>query len=154
MGKIVDKFENGLSGLLIFLAYVLVLFVFLAIVIRYTPFTGLWTNELARLFLLWAAFTAAGRLEKVNGHFRFEMFEHSLSGKRRLFLELFNKLVVVISMGFVVWWAIVYAGSSIGQSTYLLQWPWIIRAIPLLFGSLLLFVYSLVGFIQKLQRLF
>ena len=151
LGELGAKFE---SGLLFFLIWMLLAFVVAAITVRYTPFSGLWANELARLFLLWAAFISAGSVEKVNGHFRVGGFENLFSGKAQLLVQLFLKLVVLISIGLVIWWTIVYSETTIGQLTYLLRWPWITRAIPLICGSLLIFAYCLANFIQIFRRLF
>lgn len=153
MGEIAYKVEREV--LIVFVSMIVVI-VFFGVIVRYTPITGqtIWTAELGRLFLLWAAFWAAGSIERVNGHFRFEMVEALLSGKPRFFLQLFIKLVLLISMGILIWWTIIYSGEARGVTTRILQWPEIIRRLSLLLGSLLLFAHCLTGFIRSFRRLF
>ncbi len=151
VGEIAAKVERAI--LVIFVSMIL-LIVFLGVIVRYTPISGhtLWTAELARFFLLWASFWAAGAVERVGGHFRFDMFENLFRGKTLLFLQLFIKFVLLVSMGILIWWTIVYCGVARGLTTLNLQWPAVIRVIPLLLGSLLLFTHCLIGFIRNLLR--
>ncbi len=153
MQEIALKTENTI---LLFLIFMIVVIVFFGVIVRYTPITGrtLWTTELARLFLLWASFWAAGSIERVGGHFRFDMVENLFSGKLGLFLQLFFKLVVLISVGILLWWTFDYFGTTMGVTTQILQWPWVIRVMPLIVGSLLLFAYMLANFIRIFRRLF
>lgn len=152
VGEIAAKAEREV---LIVLISIIVLIVFFGVVVRYTPITGqtLWTAELARLFLLYAAFWSAGSIEKVNGHFKFEIVEGLFKGKSVLFLQLFIKLLLLISMGILICWTIIYCEVIRGVQTIVLQWPEIIRPLPLLFGSLLLFTHCLTGFVQNFRRL-
>ncbi len=153
LGQRIRKAENII---LISFIFGMIVVVFLGVIVRYTPITGqtIWTAELARLFLLWSAFWAAGSVERFGGHFRLDMFEGLFSGKPQLFLQLFTKLVVVISMGMIIWGAITYIEDGIGMITYHLRWPQMVKRIPLLGGTLLLFTYMLTNFIRIFRRLF
>ncbi len=153
LGERALKVESEVLGALISLIVVIVCF---GIIVRYTPISGqtLWTTELARLSLLWAVFWGAGSIERSEGHFKFNLFESLFSGKLELFVQLSIKLIVLLSMGLLIWWTIVFAEDTMGQSTYLLQWPGIVRIMPLLCGSLLLSAHCLIGFIRILRRLF
>jgi len=153
MGEIADKAERAA---LIVLITMIAVIVFLGIVVRYTPITVriIWTAELARLFLLWAAFWAAGSIERVSGHFRIDIFEELVKGKPLLLVQVFIKLVLLVTMGIVIWWTIAYCELVWGVPTLILGWPEIIRAVPFLLGSLLIFTYCLIAFIRILRRLF
>ena len=153
VGEIATKAEREI--LIVFITMISVV-VFFGIVVRYTPITGhtLWTTELARLFLLFTAFWAAGSIERVNGHFRIDILERLFKGKPQLFLQLFIKLALLITMGTLILWTIAYCVQVWGTRTFVLQWPQVIAALPLLFGGLLLFAHELTAFIRNFRRLF
>ena len=147
------KIENAI---LIFFITMIVVVVFFGVIVRYTPITAqtLWTEELARLFLLWTAFWAAGSIERVGGHFRSDLFENVFKGKPKLLLQFFIKLAVLIGVGILLWSSISFTRVTLGVITDQLQWPRIIAVVPLIAGSLLLFAYCLNGFIRIFRRLF
>jgi len=151
LGEIASKVERIL---LVSFLCTIVLVVFSGIIVRYTPLSGqtIWTAELARLFLLWMTFWGAGAIERTGGHFRLELVDSVLSGKALFFLQLFIRLLLLVSMGILIWWTISYARVISEFVTIVLQWPEVVRAIPLLFGSLLLFTHCLMRFIKDLLR--
>ncbi len=151
LGEIASKAERVL---LVGCLCMIVAIVFFGIIARYTPISGqtLWTAELARLFLLWAAFWAAGAIEKVDGHFRVDLVDSVLRGNALFFLQLFIKLLLLVSLGILIWWTVIYWGGVAESRTLILQWSEGVRVAPLLFGSLLLFTHCLTGFIQNLLR--
>lgn len=152
LGEIVSKIERQL---IIASLFIIVLIVFFGVLVRYTPITAktLWTAELARLFLLWAAFLGAGVAEGAGGHFRLDLIDNVSRGKPQLFLQLFIKLVVLGSMGVLIWWSVIYAGVVSHSLTHVLRWPEVVRVVPLLVGSLVLVTHCLIGFIRILRRL-
>ncbi len=153
LAEIASKAES-LS--LIFFLCMIVLIVFAGVIVRYTPISGLtiWTAELARLFLLWMVFWSAGAVERHSGHYRIDLIDSVLSSNALLFLQLLFRLILLVAMGILIWWTIVYFGVVSNTRTLLLEWPEVIRAIPLLFGSVLLVTHCLIGFVQNLLRWF
>jgi len=147
-----QKTENVI---LIALGCGIVLAVVLGIFFRYTPISGqtMWTQEIARYLFLWAVFWAATTVERDDEHFRFELLRNAMRGKRKLFLQVFTKLVLLIVVALLINSTIAHAVNSLGKTTYILQWPWVIRAVPLFVASLFIFVYTLIGFIRAFQRL-
>ncbi len=130
--------------------------VFFGVIVRYTPITGqtLWTTEIARLLLLWSAFWAAGSVERFGYHFRVDLLDNVLSGKVGLFLQLFIKLVLLISVGMLIWWTIPHIQSVLGIRLFSLKFPQVIRDVPLLLGGLLLFIHALTDFIRLFRKVF
>lgn len=158
LGQIIGRVKEARKAediLLGFFVTAIVVVVFCGVFFRYSPISGqtLWTAELARFFLLFTAFLAAGSIERVGGHFRVDLLDKHLSSGKWLFLQLFKRLVILVSMGILIWWIIAYSKTAMGIVTLLLQWPWVIRPIALLLGSLLLFTYLLTDFIQILRKL-
>ena len=150
-GEIASRAERVL---LIGCLCMIVAIVFFGIIARYTPISGhtLWTAELARLFLLWAAFWSAGAIERAGGHFRLELIDSVLPAKALSFLQVFIKLLLLIALGILIFWTFDYYGGVTGSRTLILQWPETVRVVPLLLGSMLLFTHCLIGFIQNLRR--
>ena len=141
--------------LVVFMSMMVVV-VFFGVLVRYTPIAGktLWTVELARILLLCAAFWAAGSVESFNGHFRLAVFEQLVKGKCQLFVQLFVKLVVLITTGILIWWSIAYCQPAWKVRTFVLKWPELVFVIPLILGGLLIFTYALTAFIRNFRRLF
>jgi TRAP-type C4-dicarboxylate transport system permease small subunit len=130
--------------------------VFFGVIVRYTPITGqtLWTTEIARLLLLWSAFWAAGSVERFGYHFRVDLLDNILSGKPGLFLQLFIKLILLVSLGTLIWWTIPHIQSVLGIRLFSLKFPQVIRDVPLLLGGLLLFIHALTDFIRIFRKVF
>ena len=130
--------------------------VFFGVIVRYTPITGqtLWTTEIARLLLLWSAFWAAGSVERFGYHFRVDLLDNVLSGKVGLIVQLFIKLVLLISVGMLIWWTIPHIQSVLGIRLFSLKFPQVIRDVPLLLGGLLLFIHALTDFIRLFRKVF
>ncbi len=154
--RVGERATKAEREILIFLVTMMVVIVSFGIVVRWTPITGhtLWTVELSRLFLLFAAFWAAGSVERVDGHFKFVALDRLFKGKCRLFVQLFTQLVLLITIGIVIWWTIAYSVATWGIGTRVLHWPLVTRALPLLLGCLLIVAYCLTAFIRNLRRLF
>lgn len=140
---------------LVFLLSAIVLVVFSGVLIRYTPFTGelLWTNEVARFFFLWLIFWTAARVERAGGHYKAELVSGLFKGKAQFALQMFIKLVVLVSFGYLIWSAYGYTVQQLGVQTQELRWPAITRSLSLLFGSVLMFSYVLAGFIKNVKGL-
>lgn len=156
MGRVGGIAAKTETVMLIFFVCMIVVIVFFGVLARYTPLTGqtMWTAELARLFLLWASFWAAGSIERVGGHFRVDLIDNLFGTKFQLYLQLFTRLVILICVGILIQSTIEHSVSAIGKTTNVLQWPWVVRDVPLLFGCLLLFMHSLTHLIQNFRRLF
>ena len=161
IGRVGERASQVETSILSFLIAMIVVIVFFGVIARYAPIAGhtMWTAELARLFLLWSAFWAAGAMEMERfgahgAHFRVDLIDGVFSGKRQLFLQLFTELVILIGLAIMIKSAIEYSVGAMGTTTYVLQWPWVVRAVPLLFGCLLLFIHNLIRLIRNFRRLF
>lgn len=110
-------FEVGL-GLLLMLALLYV--GALQIVVRYAPagvFYASWTEELARLLVVWATFWGAAVVQREGGHMSVDLLYDALPPRGQQILRLLSDLVVLAILCILVaqGWRIAYL--QIGQTT-------------------------------------
>lgn len=64
--------------------------------VRYIGVSLIWTEEVATYSFIWAVFMGASVMIHRRGHFRFSLLYEKLSGKSKIFLEVFIDFILVI----------------------------------------------------------
>ena len=150
-GEICLRLEERIQSILL---VIVVATVFGRVIIRYTPITQevLWTEEIARMMVVWLACLAIATAEREKTHFRCDLFPNFLQGRIRFYVGFFINLLVLICFTLLIWAAFKYCMNSVGVQTRILRWPAIMLSGPFLGGSLLLFTYALITFIRNVRH--
>ncbi|MEW9109217.1 TRAP transporter small permease [Cytobacillus gottheilii] len=141
----------GIVFLTVFFAVIL-----LQIVTRHLGISILWTEEVANYSFIWAMFMGAAVMVNRREHFNFDFFQRKLKGKNRVFLNIFNDLVLIafnvciFFLGIIVvreFWNYTWATFPEMQMGYI----WL--AIPVMAGTMLIYSFShLLNHIQSLKE--
>lgn len=94
---------------------------FIAIIIqifsRYLKIAVIWTEEVANYSFIWAIFMGAAVMLNRRDHFNFDFILNKLTGKKRIYLSIFNDTVLIL---FNI--AIFYYGLEAVQSFWNYNW--------------------------------
>jgi|SRR5690625_1214411 len=148
------KIQNYLaSGLLILLTFV----VFLQVIARkLIPFPIPWTEEIAKLSLIWITYIGLAATFQQNFHIRIDLIDNLLKTDfSRNLLDLFVQFLGIIFGGFVIYYSYVYLSEQMefGQHTSILQLPMWLVLTPLLLGGILTFIHFVMMFLTKLAEM-
>lgn len=141
------KIENFVTN---FLYIGIVLFVFLAAVMRWVGFPLSWSVEFAQLLFVWAIFLGANRTLRERKHITVDIFTKFMPEKLRKSVEIFTKVVVLAFLLFLMIYGFqLSAENSIRQINNLpLSYSFITLAVPI--GSLLMFITTVSQIIEEL----
>lgn len=100
-----DKIAKGYVKAEIFISNALmisiVLFVFIASVLRWAGFPIAGTEEIANLLFVWAIFIGANRALREDNHIGVDFFTKRLSDKPRVFIEIMILLIMLMFLVFL-----------------------------------------------------
>ncbi|MBY5946158.1 TRAP transporter small permease [Photobacterium rosenbergii] len=157
MNKLVGYINRGLAMFTVSLSTFLVFCVIWQVISRYIigkPSTI--TDELARYLFMWVALIGAAYTTGLKRHLAIDLLTMKLSGKRKLFNEIFIQLATA-AFAFIV---LVYGGTNLamktlatGQVTPALGWEmgYIYFCLPIS-GALMIFYSALFAF-DKIKQL-
>ncbi|MBC7006438.1 TRAP transporter small permease [Photobacterium sp. BZF1] len=157
MNKLVGYINRGLAMFTVSLSTFLVFCVIWQVISRYIigkPSTI--TDELARYLFMWVALIGAAYTTGLKRHLAIDLLTMKLSGKRKLFNEIFIQLAIAV-FAFIV---LVYGGTNLamktlatGQVTPALGWEmgFIYFCLPIS-GALMIF-YSVIFAWEKVKQL-
>ena len=157
MNKLVGYINRGLAMFTVSLSTFLVFCVIWQVISRYIigkPSTI--TDELARYLFMWVALIGAAYTTGLKRHLAIDLLTMKLSGKRKLFNEIFIQLAIAV-FAFIV---LVYGGTNLamktlatGQVTPALGWEmgYIYFCLPIS-GALMIFYSALFAF-DKIKQL-
>ncbi|KHT62843.1 C4-dicarboxylate ABC transporter permease [Photobacterium gaetbulicola] len=157
MNKLVGYINRGLAMFTVSLSTFLVFCVIWQVISRYIigkPSTI--TDELARYLFMWVALIGAAYTTGLKRHLAIDLLTMKLSGKRKLFNEIFIQLAIAV-FAFIV---LVYGGTNLalktlstGQVTPALGWEmgYIYFCLPIS-GALMIFYSALFAF-EKIKQL-
>ncbi|MDV5167845.1 TRAP transporter small permease [Photobacterium rosenbergii] len=157
MNKLVGYINRGLAMFTVSLSTFLVFCVIWQVISRYIigkPSTI--TDELARYLFMWVALIGAAYTTGLKRHLAIDLLTMKLSGKRKLFNEIFIQLAIAV-FAFIV---LVYGGTNLamktlatGQVTPALGWEmgYIYFCLPIS-GALMIFYSALFAW-EKVKQL-
>jgi TRAP-type transport system small permease protein len=129
---------------IIFLS-VFFLVILLQIITRYMGISVIWTEEVANYSFIWAIFMGAAVMVNRREHFNFDFIIRKLTGKKKVSLNVFNDLVLIVFnvciffLGVIVvkeFWNYTWATLPDMKMGYI----WI--AIPIMAGTMILYSIS------------
>ena len=114
------------------------------------PMSG--AEELARYFLISLSFVAASYVTEQGGQIRMEEFQGLLPPRPRWFLQLVIELCGIAMFGVMFAAGVITIANNLQNQTATLEMPFWLFMGPLVVGTLLLAVETLLMFVHTLRR--
>jgi TRAP-type C4-dicarboxylate transport system permease small subunit len=114
------------------------------------PMSG--AEELARYFLISLSFVAASYVTEQGGQIRMEEFQGVLPPRPRWFLQLLIELAGIAMFGVMFAAGVITIANNLQNQTATLEMPFWLFMGPLVVGTLLLAVETLLMFVHTLRR--
>lgn len=114
------------------------------------PMSG--AEELARYFLITLTFIAASYVTEQGGQIRMEEFQGILPVRPRWFLQLAIELAGIAMFGVMFAAGVITIANNLQNQTATLEMPFWLFMGPLVVGTLLLVVETLLMFVHTLRR--
>lgn len=113
--KLLDNFEEIIASLFLMGTTVLVV---ANIISRYFLKTGIfWSEEVATGFFVWSVFIGAAAAFKKGQHIGIDIIVSKLSGRNRALANVLIDLVVLIVIGFITVFSVLYVKTSYTKPT-------------------------------------
>lgn len=113
--KLLDNFEEIIASLFLMGTTVLVV---ANIISRYFLKTGIfWSEEVATGFFVWSVFIGAAAAFKKGQHIGIDIIVSKLSGRNRAIANVLIDLVVLIVIGFIAVFSVLYVKTSYTKPT-------------------------------------
>ncbi|EEI86314.1 TRAP transporter small permease [Anaerococcus lactolyticus] len=113
--KLLDNFEEIIASLFLMGTTVLVV---ANIISRYFLKTGIfWSEEVATGFFVWSVFIGAAAAFKKGQHIGIDIIVSKLSGRNRAIANVLIDLVVLIVIGFITVFSVLYVKTSYTKPT-------------------------------------
>ncbi len=109
-------------------------------------------EELARYFLICLTFLASSYVTVEGGQIRMEEFQGLLPARPRWYLQMIIELAGVATFAVIFVATVVTIGDNLDNQTPTLEMPFWLFMAPLLVGSLLLMLETLMQFLHTLRR--
>ncbi len=110
-----------------------------------------WTEEFARLLLVWAALWGAAMLQRSDDHIAMTVFFDWLPPRGQLAARLFGDLVTLAVLAVVAWYGWTTAYRQLGMSTVSLGLPIAVFIVPVALSATLMIVHT-VGVMGRRLR--
>lgn len=113
--KLLDNFEEIIASMFLMGTTVLVV---ANIISRYFLKTGIfWSEEVATGFFVWSVFIGAAAAFKKGQHIGIDIIVSKLSGRNRAIANVLIDLVVLIVIGFITVFSVLYVKTSYTKPT-------------------------------------
>ena len=132
------------------------LVVFYSALVRYLPISGrqmAWTEEVARLLLIWVVFWGAFILQRESGHFKVDLLVKRLGHRTQLLVGILVSLVMVVFLAFVGKAALLGMIERWVRLSAVLQFPQGLLWLPFFAWAILSLVCIVVEVILKIKLL-
>ena len=153
VGRIVVQGERVLLSAVL---YGMVLVVLFGVMVRYLPISAGqmgWTEEVARLMLLWLAYWGASLATRDDSLFDLTILVDRMGRKVQLGVQLFSRLLVVGILAVIVWQAYELTVLKLHDvSMTALQIPLFLWSLALLFAGLLMSGYTLWQAVEDVRH--
>ncbi|MBN2413971.1 TRAP transporter small permease [candidate division KSB1 bacterium] len=143
----IKKIDALLLGFLMILMVLMVLDVSWQVITRYlTPKPSPFTEELAAFFMMWIGILGGAYALRQKAHLGIDVLTQNLTGKKKLFVELFiHSMVILFSLLVLIWGGLrlVFIQLYLNQLSAVLQIPMGYIYIVLPLTGILLIFYSI-----------
>lgn len=135
-----------------FLLMVMVALTLLQVITRYGLHAGFeWTEELARLDLIYLTFFGSIVAFQRREHLRIETLVHALPSPARRWLRVAVDLVSMVVLGVVVWQGVPLLKRFWPLLSAALNWPTTFFYFPVVFGCFVMLIYAGLDVIGALR---
>jgi len=144
-----ERIDLGLEGIVAAIMAVICIVVFLGVVFRYVLFSPLtWTEEVARLCLVWITFLGTYLAYRRKLHISIEVIRVRLSAPVQHGIHVVVTILVAVLMGTLAIQGTRYSYAFLGSQTPLLGIPLGVVYAALPFSAALLFLVVLADLIE------
>ncbi|MCT1901681.1 TRAP transporter small permease [Oceanobacillus sojae] len=144
------KTENVITNLLMI---GVVLFVFVAAVMRWAGYPIVWSVEFAQLLFVWVIFLGANRALRENKHIGVDFFTRKLPGKLSAFVEIIMDLLVLGFLGFIFYFGILLSIENSLRLINNLTISYSIVTLSVPVGSALMIITILIKIKEKILKI-
>jgi TRAP-type C4-dicarboxylate transport system permease small subunit len=124
------------------------------VAVRYTLSEVLdlpWTEELARLLLVWTAMWGAAILQRTDDHIAMTVLFDFLPAPLQLATRLLGDVVALVVMAVVAWYGWISAKTQMIMHTVSLGMPIAVFIVPVALAATLMVVHTLVVIVRRLR---
>ena len=138
--RFTDATFNAITA---FLLMVMVALTLLQVITRYALHAGFeWTEELARLDLIYLTFFGSIVAFRRREHLRIETLVHALPARGRRWLRVAVGMASMVVLGVVVWQGVPLLKRFWPLLSAALSWPTTFFYFPVVFGCLVMLIYT------------
>ncbi|MDF0726340.1 TRAP transporter small permease subunit [Cytobacillus sp. S13-E01] len=131
---------------------------FIAIIIqitsRYLGISVIWTEEVANYSFIWAVFMGAAVMVNKREHFNFDFLAQKLTGKKKIYLRIFNDLVLLM-FNFAIFFYGIQAVTNFWNYNWVslpfLKMGYVWISLPIM--AITMFIYSLSHLLTSIKEL-
>lgn len=110
-----------------------------------------WTEELARLLLVWAALWGATILQRTDNHIAMTVVHGWLPGPLRLAVRLLGDVVALVVLSVIAWHGWISAKTQMIMSTVSLGMPIAVFILPVALAATVMIVHTLIVIVRRLR---
>lgn len=144
-------YDNSLAWVITVMLIVIVALTVLQVFMRYVMNDPLrWTEEVARLLLVWAVFLGAGAATKHNAHIRVDFAIDHLGDRALKAIELGQHVIVGAIGAVMVFYGWQFFEQTGGDTSTSLGYQRNLFYLPIPVGGALILVFSCISFVRVL----
>lgn len=154
--KIIHALKMLENSIIVICVSGMLITVFYGVLVRYLPISSsqmAWTDELARLFLVWMAFFTMAVAQRENSHFTVDLIRNKLPLRPRLALTLFIFILSCLFLVYIIFNSFKIMQISIGDKSPVLQFPLVLFSLALFSSTCLMFIYTILHTITVTKEL-
>lgn len=149
--KLLNNIEEILAAIFLMGTTILVM---ANIISRYFLKTGLyWSEEVATGFFVWSVFIGASAAFKKGQHIGIDIIVSKLSGKKRDLANVLIDIVVLIVIGFITFFSILYVKTSYNKPTPVLGVTSAYISSSIIVGFSLMLIRSIMFLYNDIKKL-
>ncbi len=150
INKLENKFLPGfIKGVLVFSGAAITLLISFQIVGRFVGISYRWTQEAARLLVIWATFAYVALGIKRESLLMVNIIDDYTSGKVKWIIILLRRLIILLFSCVLIYYGFISVFKRWNQLSPGLTWPMSIFVLPLPLFSVIVIIHLLYKLINK-----
>ena len=110
-----------------------------------------WTEELARLLLIWTALWGAAILQRTDDHIAMTVVHDFLPPRLRVAVRLLGDVIALVVMSVIAWYGWTSAQKQMIMHTVSLGMPIAVFILPVAISGTLMVIHTLVVIVRRLR---
>jgi len=149
--RMLQKLQKILFYLITVLGILLIVITFTQVIVRYTSFSIILTEETALFVLVYSIFIGAAINVKNDNNFRLKYVENMLPPVPKKYLKLFIHIVVLIILVVFVWGSIIFTQNGFHRTFPItrLKKAWVYVVMPI--SGIIMIFYEIDNLIKDLK---